>query len=203
MYFLHVFYASNGSQFHLATYSHNYSNFHIIFTSPFKVPVSSMMRSLLFAIVSLFMLLVPGTQAYLGLSLRKKKVSKSQNKENTQTMLDFFARFNEAKQSFYLDEDCQNDALDRYFTEDVTMFTEKTEFIKATSGEIREAFKNNCMGMQKKYGEFHGFEFDIHSFEGNLKDGRGEFHGTMTITSQYGDITFHEYERFTFVLNLE
>lgn len=155
------------------------------------------------ALVSAFMFLAPRVQAHLGFSLRKKEVSKSQNKENTQTMLDFFARFNEAKQSFYQDEDCQNDALDRYFTKDVTMFTEKSEFIQVSSGEIREAFKGHCMGMQKEHGDFQGFEFEIHNFEGNLKDGRGEFHGTMTITSQYGDITFHEYERFTFVLNLE
>jgi len=161
------------------------------------------MRSQIVALLSMFTCLVPGIQAHLGRSLHKKEVSKSQNEENTQIMLDFFARFNEAKQSFYLDEDCQNDALDLYFTEDVTMFTEKTEIIKATSGLIREAFQNNCMDMQKLYGAFQGFEIDIHSFEGNLKDERGEFHGTMTITSRYGDTTFHEYERFTFVLNLE
>jgi ketosteroid isomerase-like protein len=161
------------------------------------------MRSQFFVFLYACAFFISRVQAHWGLSLRKKEASKSQNKENTQTMLDFFAKFNEAKQSFYLNEDCQNDALDRYFTEDVTMFTEKTEIIKATSGEIREAFKNNCMGMQKTYGVFQGFEFDIHSFEGNLKDGRGEFHGTMTITSQYGDTTFHEYVRFSFALNLE
>jgi len=43
---------------------------------------------------------------------QKKQISKGQNKENTETLFDVFSNFNEAKQSFYLDEDCQNDALD-------------------------------------------------------------------------------------------
>ena len=118
-------------------------------------------------------------------------------------MLEFFANFNEAKQSFYLDEDCQNDALDRYFKKDVTMFTDKSEFIKESSGMIREAFHNHCNSMQKTNGEFKGFEFAIHSFEGNLKQGRGEFHGTMTTTSIFADATIEVYERFTFLLDLE
>jgi hypothetical protein len=154
------------------------------------------------SLLAAILVFAPGVQAW-GFSSSKKEVSKDQSKENTETMLEFFANFNEAKQSFYLDEDCQNDALDRYFTKDVTMFTSKSEFIKESSGMIREAFKNNCMGMQKTNGEFEGFEFTIHSFEGNLKAGRGEFHGTMTTTATFKDNTVEEYERFTFLLNLE
>jgi len=83
------------------------------------------------------------------------------------------------------------------------MFTEKSEFIKVPSGGIREAFHDNCISLQRQYGEFHGFEISIHSFEGNLSDGRGEFHGTMTSTSTFEEGTIEAYERFTFLVNLE
>ena len=122
---------------------------------------------------------------------------------NSDKMLDFFATFIEAKQSFMLSKECQNNALDKFFTEQVTMFTDKSEFIKAPSGDIRETFHNHCVGLKKKYGAFKGFEYEVHSFEGNYQEGRGEFHGTTLMKSKFSDSTIEEYERFSYVVNLE
>ena len=122
---------------------------------------------------------------------------------NAVKMREIFAQFIAAKQSFMLSEDCQSDDLDQWFSYEVTMFTDKSEFIKAPSGEIRETFHNHCVGLKKKYGKFLGFEYEVHYFEGNYKDGRAEFHGKTLTKSQFSGGTIEEHERFTYVLNLE